>query len=95
MAGSGCGPWDQQKTTKQEQLAPGRTIRKTTISTQIAQTTEVVEQSIPEWCNNFVDVFFEKTHKILPYDHTIDLKNTFTLKITKIYSLNPAEMETF
>lgn len=55
----------------------------------------MVEQSIPEWCNNFVDVFFEKTHKILPYDHTIDLKNTFTLKITKIYSLNPAEMETF
>ena len=57
-----------------------------------------MEPVIPEWCKDFVDVFFEKTHDQLPphhpYDHTIDLHPNFIPKIAKVYSLNPAEMET-
>ena len=45
-----------------------------------------------------MDVFSEKTHNQLPphhpYDHTIELHLDFTPKITKVYSLNPTEMET-
>ena len=47
---------------------------------------------------DFQDIFSKKTHDKLPphqpYDHVIDLKPTFTPKVTKIYSLNPQEMET-
>ena len=79
-------------------MAAGETIGKITISTQIAQETPAQETTLPEWCNNFSNVFSENTHDKLPphrpYDHTIDLKPTFTPKITKVYSLNPLEMET-
>ena len=74
------------------------TVRKVTISTQIAQEMLVQEAVLPEWCQDFSDVFSEKTHDKLPphqpYDQVIDLKPTFTPKITKVYSLNPQEMET-
>ena len=87
-----------QRLWKREQWLTGETIGKVTISTQIAQEMPVQEAALPEWCNNFSDVFSEKTHDKLPphqpYDHTIDLKPTFTPKIAKIYSLNPLEMET-
>ena len=83
---------------KREQWLARETIRKVTISIQIAQETPAQEATLPEWCNNFSDVFSEKTHDKLPphrpYDHTIDLKLTFTPKIAKVYSLNPLEMET-
>ena len=73
-------------------------INKTTISTQIAQAAGSVKPTIPEWCKDFEDVFSEKTHDQLPphrpYDHTIELHPDFTPKVAKIYSLNPAEMET-
>ena len=51
-----------------------------------------------DWCKDFEDVFSEKTHEKLPphhpYNHIIDLKPSFTLKIAKVYPLNPQEMET-
>jgi hypothetical protein len=57
-------------------------------------TKEVV---IPDWCKDFEDIFSERTHDHLPphrsYDHTIELKPSFTPKITKVYALNPAERE--
>ena len=69
-----------------------------TISTQITQAAQAAELVISEWCKNFVDVFSEKTHDQLPshhpYDHIIELHPDFVPKIAKIYSLNPAEMET-
>ena len=87
-----------QRLRKREQWLAGETIRKITISTQIAQEMLIQETALLEWCKDFSDVFSEKTHDKLPlhrpYDHTIDLKPTFTPKITKIYSLNPLEMET-
>ena len=83
---------------KRQAWLKGEQINKTTISTQIAQTTLSTEPIIPEWCNDFVDVFSEKAHDQLPphhpYDHTIELCLDFTPKIAKIYSLNPTEMET-
>ena len=86
-----------QRLRKREQWLARETIGKITISTQIAQEMPVQEAALPEWCNDFSDVFSEKTHDKLPphrpYDHTIDLKQTFTPKIAKIYFLNPLEME--
>ena len=73
-------------------------IGKVTIFTQIAQETKVQEATLLDWYKDFKDVFSEKIHeKLLPhqsYDHVIDLKPTFTPKITKVYPLNPQEMET-
>ena len=75
----------------------GESIGKVTISTQIAQETKPQEAALLDWCRDFEDVFSKKTHDKLPshcpYDHVIDLKPSFTLKIAKIYSLNPQEME--
>ena len=76
----------------------GEQINKTTISTQIAQAAGSIEPTIPEWCKDFENVFSERTHDQLPphhpYNHTIKLRPDFTPKVTKIYSLNLAEMET-
>ena len=76
----------------------GENIGKITISTQIAQETKSQEATLPDWCKDFEDVFSEKIHEKLPphrlYNHVIDLKPSFTLKITKVYPLNPQEMET-
>jgi hypothetical protein len=59
-----------------------------------ATTKEVV---IPNWCKDFEDIFSEKTHDRLPphqsYDHTIELKPSFTPKVAKVYALNPTERE--
>ena len=83
---------------KWEEWLSGEPVGKITISIQIAQSTKAPEQTLPEWCKDFKDVFFEETHDILPphwaYNHTIDLLSSFTPKIAKIYSLNPQEMET-
>ena len=73
------------------------TIRKITISTQIAQKEKTLESTIPAWCTDFEDIFSKKTHETLPphqpYDHVINLKEAFIPKIAKIYSLNLAEKE--
>ena len=82
---------------KQQAWLKGEQINKTTISPQIAQATPSTEPVIPEWCNDFTDIFSEKTHDQLPphrpYDHTIELCPDFTPKIAKVCSLNPTEME--
>ena len=55
------------------------------------------EVPIPDFCANFTDVFSEKTYNQLPphrmFDHAIDLKDTFVLKIIKVYPLNPVKKE--
>ena len=83
---------------QQKAWLAGETIRKVTISTQIAQETKNQDATLPGWCKDFEDVFSEKTHKKLPphrpYNHVIDLKPSFTPKIAKVYPLNPLEMET-
>ena len=83
---------------KREAWLSGEIVGKITISTQIAQEAKPMEAVLPEWCNNFEDVFSEKTHEKLPphrpYDHAIDLKPNFVPKIAKVYPLNPLEMET-
>ena len=54
---------------------------------------------IPDFCTDFVDVFSKQTYNQLPphrtFDHAIDLKDTFLPKITKVYSLNPAEKKAY
>ena len=83
---------------KQKAWLAGENIRKITISTQIAQKTKSQEATLLDWCKDFEDVFSEKTHEKLPphhpYDYVINLKPSFTPKITKVYPLNPQEMET-
>ena len=55
-----------QRLQKREQWLARETIRKVTISTQIAQEMPIQEAILPEWCNNFSNVFSEKTHDKLP-----------------------------
>ena len=72
-------------------------INKVTISTQLAQAEKPKEIPVPDFCTDFSDVFSEKTYNVLPpnqpFDHTIELKDSFIPKITKVYPLNPAEQE--
>ena len=72
-------------------------INKITISTQLAQADKPKDISIPDFCSSFADVFSEQTYNILPphcpFDHTIELKDSFIPKIAKVYPLNPAEKE--
>ena len=65
---------------------------------ELAQAKKPKEISLPDFCSDFADVFTESTHDQLPphwpFDHTIDLKDMFVPKITKVYPLNPKEKET-
>jgi hypothetical protein len=73
------------------------------LSECLPQTTEYINNAttkevvIPDWCKDFEDVFSERTHDRLPphqsYDHTIELKPSFTPKVAKVYALNPVERE--
>ena len=72
-------------------------INKITISTQLAQTNKSKDIPVPDFCSSFADVFSEQTYNTLPphhpFDHAIELKDSFVPKIAKVYSLNPAEKE--
>ena len=72
-------------------------INKITISTQLAQADKPKDIPIPNFCSSFADVFSEQTYDVLPphhpFDHTIELKDSFIPKIAKVYPLNPAEKE--
>ena len=72
-------------------------INKVTISMQLAQAEKPKEIPVPNFCTDFTDVFSEKTYNILPphrpFDHTIELKDSFVPKIAKVYPLNLAEWE--
>ena len=70
-------------------------INKITISTQLAQADKPKDISVPNFCSSFPNVFSEQTYDILlshcSFNHTIELKDSFVPKITKVYPLNPAE----
>ena len=70
-------------------------VDKLTISTNITQAEKPKEATILEFCADFADVFLEKTYEQLPphcpFDHTIDLKDTFVPKIAKVSLLNPTK----
>ena len=72
-------------------------INEITISTQLAQADKPKNIPIPDFCSSFADVFSEQTYDILPphcpFNHTIELKDSFVPKIAKVYPLNPAEKE--
>ena len=55
------------------------------------------EVPILDFCTDFANVFSEKTYNQLPphttFDYAIDLKDTFVLKIAKVYPLNPVKRE--
>ena len=72
-------------------------INKITISTQLAQANKPKDISVPNFYSSFADVFSEQTYDILPphcpFDHTIELKDSFIPRITKVYPLNPVEKE--
>ena len=72
-------------------------INKITISTQLTQADKPKDIPIPNFCSSFADVFSEQTYNTLPphrpFDHTIELKDSFVPKIAKVYPLNPAEKE--
>ena len=75
----------------------GEQINKIMISTQLAQADKPKEIPVPNFCRDFGDVFSEKTYNILPphwpFNHTIELKDSFIPKITKVYLLNPAKRD--
>ena len=71
-------------------------ICKTTLSTELAITTHKDEVTLPPQYSVYADVFSEQTFDTLPpqrdFDHTIDLKESFTPKVAKLYLLNPEEL---
>ena len=68
-----------------------------TISTNIAQQAQKAEWELPNAFKEFTDVFQQKDTDGLPlsqpFDHTIQLKDSFTPQHTKHYPLNPVETE--
>ena len=71
-------------------------IRKTTLSTELAITAHKDEVTLPLQYSDYIDVFSEQTFDTLPpqrdFDHAIDLKESFTPKVAKLYPLNPEEL---
>ena len=71
-------------------------IWKLTLSTALAQVAEKVEQKIPPQYAKYAKVFDEPKDRKLPpqwpFDHAIDLKETFIPKVAKTYPINPKEM---
>ena len=72
-------------------------IQKLTLSTALAQAAEKVEQKLPPQYAKYAKVFEEPGEGELPpqrpFDHRIELKETFIPKVAKSYPMNPKEME--
>ena len=72
-------------------------IRKLTLSTALAQAAERVEQKLPLQYAKYAKVFDEPKGGELPprrpFNHGIELKETFILKVAKSYPMNPKETE--
>ena len=72
-------------------------IRKLTLSTALAQATERVERKLPPQYAKYAKVFDEPKGGELPprrpFDHGIELKETFIPKVAKSYPMNPKETE--
>ena len=68
-----------------------------TISTDIAQQAKKAERELPETYKEFADIFSQKDTDGLPpsrpFDHAIQLEDSFTPRRAKNYPLNPAETE--
>ena len=71
-------------------------ICKTTLSTELAIAAHKDEVILPPQYSVYADVFFEQTFDTLPprqdFDQAIDLKESFTPKVAKLYPLNPEEL---
>ena len=83
--------WEKKTVT-----LPDEHIHKTTLSTELAIAAHKDEVTLPQQYSEYTDVFSEHTFDILPprrdFDHTIDLKESFTPKVAKLYPLNPEEL---
>ena len=73
-------------------------IHKTTLSTELAIASHKDEVILPPQYSMYTDVFSEQTFNTLPprqdFDHAINLKESFTPKVAKLYLLNPEELAT-
>ena len=71
-------------------------IRKTTLSTELAIATHKDKITLPPQYSAYADVFSKQTFNTLPpqqdFNHAIDLKESFTPKVAKLYPLNPEEL---
>ena len=71
-------------------------IHKTTLSTELAIAAHKDDVTLPSQYSVYADVFSEQIFDILPpqrdFDHAIELKESFTPKVTKLYPLNPEEL---
>ena len=71
-------------------------ICKTTLSMELAIATHKDEVTLPLQYSVYADVFSEQTFNALPprrdFDHAINLKESFTPKVAKLYPLNPKEL---
>ena len=71
-------------------------IHETTLSMELAIATPKDEVMLPSQYSIYADVFSEQTFNALPpwrdFDHAIDLKESFTPKVAKLYPLNPEEL---
>ena len=72
-------------------------IRKLTLSTVLAQAAEKVEQKLSLQYAEYTKVFDEPKDRKLPpqwpFNHAINLKETFTPKVAQTYPMNPKEIE--
>ena len=72
-------------------------IRKTTLSTELTIAADKDEVVLPPQYSKYADVFGEQMFNTLPpcrdFNHAIDLKDSFIPKVTKLYPLNPQELE--
>ena len=72
-------------------------IRKVTLSTTLTQEAQKGEVKLPPQYKEYAKVFNKPTKGQLPprcpFDHGIDLKDTFIPKVAKSYPMNPKEME--
>ena len=71
-------------------------ICKTTLSTELAITAHKDKVTLPPQYSAYAEVFSEQTFDVLPpqqdFNHAIDLKESFTPKVAKLYPLNPEEL---
>ena len=71
-------------------------IHKTTLSMELAIAAHKDEVTLPPQYSAYTNVFSEQTFNILPprqdFDHAINLKESFTPKVAKLYPLNPEEL---
>ena len=72
-------------------------IQKTTVSTKLTIATQKDNVVLPPQYADYANVFSKQTFNILPpqqdFDHAIKLKESFMLKVVKVYPLNPQEVE--